>query len=420
MELDDWQKEVLNCAGNMCVRAGRQTGKSTIISIKASEYAVKNPRKQILIVSATERQAYLLFSKVLMYLDDNHRSEMKKGKDRPTKSEIKLRNGSIIRCLPTGMDGLGIRGYTTNMLIADEAHFIPEGVWQSITPQLTTTEAIQILISTTHGREGYFYRCFIDDKFAKFHVTTEEVANKRPEPMRTRMLEHVANERASMTNLQFMQEYCAEFVDDLRQFFPDSLVKETMTLKRRELISSARTYFLGVDIARMGEDESVFSIVDRADNMILFHVENQITTKTLLTDTIKTIIQLNKQYNFRKIYIDDGGLGVGVFDHLLELDETKRKVVAINNSARSLDNEEKKRKRLLKEDLYTNLLRLMERKEVYLLDDPEIFQSFKSVQYELVDGKMKIHGNYTHIVEALIRACWCVKDKSLNIWVHAL
>jgi len=65
-----------------------------------------------------------LFSKVLLFVDMKYKEKIKTGKDRPTKSEIKLKNGSIIRCLPTGLNGLGIRGYTVNLLIADEAHRI--------------------------------------------------------------------------------------------------------------------------------------------------------------------------------------------------------------------------------------------------------------------------------------------------------
>ena len=77
-----------------------------------------------MILSATERQAYLLFEKVLYYLDDNYKTLIKKGKYRPTKTSIKLTNGSIIHCLPTGASGLGIRGYTVDLLIIDDIQFI--------------------------------------------------------------------------------------------------------------------------------------------------------------------------------------------------------------------------------------------------------------------------------------------------------
>ena len=142
-----------------------------------------------------------------------------------------------------------------------------------------------------------------------------------------------------------------------------------------------------------------------------------------MSQTTKHVLALEALYNFRRIYIDDGGIGVGVYDFLLEDQATKRKVIPINNAQRVLDSDAKRKKKLLKEDLYNNLLMLMEQGRIELLDDPEIFQSFKSVQYEYIEGKlgrgheMRIYGNYTHCVEALIRAAWCMKDKSLNSFI---
>jgi len=126
--------------------------------------------------------------------------------------------------------------------------------------------------------------------------------------------------------------------------------------------------------------------------------------------------------NYKKIYIDDGGMGVGVYDPLSENSQTKRKVIAINNAKRSIDNEKdrsKPRKKvLLKEDLYNNLKNLMENNNIELFDDARVRQSLRSIQYENLDGNLRIYGNYSHIVEALIRAAYCVKDESLNIYIH--
>ena len=51
IELDDWQQEVLETNGNIVLRSGRQVGKSTVISIKAGEYAVNNRNKNILVIA---------------------------------------------------------------------------------------------------------------------------------------------------------------------------------------------------------------------------------------------------------------------------------------------------------------------------------------------------------------------------------
>jgi len=395
-------------------------GKSTVIAMKAGNYALKNKNKTIMIIASVERQALLLFEKVLDYIHNKNKRQIKTGKDRPTKHRIQLRNGSNIYCLPTGMSGYGIRGYTIDQLYADEAHFIPEDVWAAVTPMLATTGGDIILLSTPFGREGYFYRCFHDDDFKSFSVSTEEVADKRVEPMRKRMIEFLAKEKERMTKRQYAQEYLGQFVDELNQFFPDNLIKQCMTMQRNDKVPPNNLY-LGVDIARLGEDDSTFEILHKKDDN-LYQIENIVTSKTLTTMSTRLILKLDRKYKFKKIYIDDGGIGVGVFDQLLEEEQTRRKVVAINNLRRAIDRDENRKKKLFKEDLYNNLLRLMEQKKIHLLDDPEIFQSFKSVQYEYTGGgdeekKLKIFGHYTHIVEGLIRAAWSVRDKSLNIYI---
>jgi len=406
LQLDKWQEEVLNTEGNICLRSGRQVGKSTVISVKAGEYAVQHRNKKILVIAAVERQAFLLFEKILHYLTDCYPKMIKKGRDRPTKSKINLNNGSQILCLPTGMSGLGIRGYTVNLLIADEAAFIPEDVWTAVTPMLATTEAIKIYLSTPFGRGGYYYECFSDPSFTPFHVSSEDCPRISPE--------FLDREKSRMSTVQYAQEYLGEFVDELQQLFPTDLIKSCM---EEDLVSpKLGQRFMGVDVARKGGDEFVMFSVNR-HNGELWEIGKQVIKDLSIPDGYRYIKDMDSSIDFNKIYIDDGGLGVGTFDLLMEDTQTRRKTIPINNASRSLDREGRK-KRLLKEDLYANLLTLMEQKKVHLQFSPETLQSLKSVQYIINDDKnIKIFGRYTHIAEALIRAAWCIKDKHLNIWI---
>lgn len=407
--LDDWQKEVLKAEGNITVRSGRQVGKSTVVAIKAGEVAVKKKNQIILIIASVERQALLLFEKVLSYIHARYKFMIKKAKNNPTKKQVELTNGSKIISLPTGETGYGIRGFTVNLLIADEAAYIPEEVWLAVTPMLAVTKGNIWLLSTPRGREGFFYRSFSNTTFFSFHVSSEECPRRDDDFLR--------GEKERLTKAQYAQEYLGEFVDELHRFFPDALINNTCNLTRPEIINKKKyQYFLGVDVARMGADESTFEIISIGNDGVLRQVDNITTTKTLTTVTTNNILDLNRKYKFRKIYIDDGGMGVAVFDNLLENESTRRKVVPLNNAQRSLDYEKKRKKKLLKEDLYNNLLRLMEQKKVQLLNDNDLKLSLRSMQYEYTDKGMRIYGSYSHIVEGLIRACWCIKDKHLNIW----
>ena len=225
-----------------------------------------------------------------------------------------------------------------------------------------------------------------------------------------------------MTKLQYQQEYLGLFVGGIQRFFPDVLIDDCCRIDpEHQIIRTSGDPFQGIDIARMGGDDTVLISFNRIKRDQLVQIDMTIPEGQTLTDTARLIIHKDHELRHKKIYIDDGGLGVGVYDMLLENPSTSRKVVAINNARRSIDKEDPlknpRKKKLLKEDLYNNLKSLMEQGKVSLFNVPELRQSLRSIQYENEEGQLKIYGNYTHITEALIRAAWCMKDKSLNIWV---
>lgn len=410
MKLDKWQQEVLETKGNLCLRSGRQVGKSTIIGLKAAQYALDNPDKLVMVISRTERQAALLFGKILRNINELNRSQIKHGKYRPTKHLIYLKNGSTIHCLPAGDTGYGIMGFTIDLLIADEAAFIPEEVWNSVIPALAVTRGSIWLLSTPFVKEGYYYNCFSDPNFTAFHTSSEDC------PRRDDMfLEH---QKEILTKAQYAQMYLGQFVDELRQFFSDELIKNSCIIKRPQTINSKGIYYLGCDVARMDKDEFTYEIVDIRLKNNIKHVENIMTKNIPLPQSARRIIDLNTRYNFRKEYIDSGGMGISIVDMLREDPINKRKVVEINNVQRIFDRDEHKRK-VMKEELYHNLRKLMEQGKIQLLDDDEVKASLKSIQaeHDKDSGKLKIWGNDSHIAEGLIRACWCAKSKSLNIWL---
>ncbi len=421
MELDAWQKDLLKTKGNIALCSPRQLGKSTIISEDAGEFALNNPNKSIMIIASVERQALLLFEKVLSYIYLKDKASIKTGKHRPTKHELKLKNGSVIRCLPTGDSGYGIRGYTIDRLYADEAAFIQEDVWAAVTPMLATTGGDIVLLSTPFGINNYFYRMFHNNKFTAIHVNPDEVIAGRPEPQRTNMLEFRKDEKERMTKLQYQQEHLGLFVGGIQRFIPDELIDASCTGKVG--YNAKYDKFQGIDIARMGGDDTVLCSGDRIKRNRLIQFDITIPEPQTLTDTARLIIKKDKSINHKKIYMDDGGLGIGVFDILYEDPQTKRKVIGLNNASREIEktiNQGKtkiRKKTLLGEDMAINLKTLMENNKIQLLDDPRIRQSLRSMQCDYSEGKLKIYGNFSHIFESLKRLAHCMKDKSLNPYI---
>lgn len=413
MKLDKWQEEVINTTGNICLRSGRQVGKSTIIGLKAAQFALSHRKKLIMVISKTERQAGLLFAKILANLVNlDEKRIITKGRKRPTKHIINLTNGSTIHCLPCGDTGFGIMGFTIDLLIADEAAWIPEEVWNSIIPALAITKGNIWLLSTPFLKRGYYYECFNDPAFTAFHTSSEDCPRKDQV--------FLDRQKEVLTKTQYAQMYKGQFVDELLQFFPDGLIEQICKLKRPDYIRQTSNHWIGCDVARMDKDEFTYEIIKEIREDMYHQVESIVTRSVALTTSARRIVALDAKYDFKTINIDSGGMGIAICDMLREEDQTKRKVVEINNASRIYNVAEGK-KRLIKEDLYNNLKKMMEQGQLYLLDDKEIKESLKGVQaeHDKDSGRMKIwsaNHNTSHIVEGLVRAAYGTKEKSLNIW----
>lgn len=422
LSLDPWQKEYIETPAEqdcflLCIR---QSGKTTAMSIKAVEMCIKQFKKGecVLISSLTERQAQLILTKALTYAVEVYPSLIAEGRDKPTMHRLFFKNGAGILCYAAGEEGDSTRGYTIKKLLVDEGSRMKETYFTSALPTLSVTHGSMDIASTPfgtknkYGEETFFYKCSKDDNFKKFYVGENDCPRQDKS--------FLEKEKKRMTKLQYAQEHQAMFLDELQQFFPNELIDKCCIRKKTDPRPGGEgSNYLGVDVARKGRDDTVLLSVARIDD-VFYQIDMEITNNTYLTETVKRIKQLNSRYDYKRIYIDTTGMGFGVFDPLLEDDDTKRKVVSIENDYRHLDHDWEKgaRKKIAKEDLYNNLLNLMEQNRIFFFDDDEIRESLSSIQYEYSEGMLIINGSNSHIVEAAIRAVWASKDKSLNIYIY--
>lgn len=416
--LDPWQKKYIETEGNCFLLCSRQSGKTAAMAIKFGRRAALNPKRIIGMFAFTEKQAYNMFFKTLMYLKAEFPKMIKTGKDKPTRHIIQLTNGSIIMCYAVGLTGEGIRTYTLTDLVIDEAAPMAREVFIALTPMLAVTKGTLDISSTPRGKSGYFFECSdhpsLGDKMKKnitrFYVEAKDC------PRHTE--EFLSEERASMSELEYAQEYLAKFLDEVRQVFSTEWIKKVCMGGRPNRINPDGDYYLGCDVARKDRDEFTFEIFDFSDRESIFQVENIVTKGVPIPDSAKRIISLNEEYDFRKEYIDSGGMGITVCDILRDNDENKRKVVEINNASRRyMENGKEQKKGILKEDLYENLLMLGEQGKLTLLKDKDLMQSIQSVQFEIINGKARYYGNNTHIAEGVIRGVWGSKDKDLKPYI---
>ena len=169
---DEWQEEVLTSTHpRKILCCGRQTGKTTVAALLVIHKALTQPGSTILIVGPAEKQAKLLFSKV---------SSLYKrvGYPLPAHSErktgLELANGSVIEALPAVERTT--RGYSIDLLVADEAAGIPEHDFMAIEAGLLATRGERLYLSTPRGKRGFFYETwFSEADWHRVMITVDDI-----------------------------------------------------------------------------------------------------------------------------------------------------------------------------------------------------------------------------------------------------
>jgi len=417
LSLDPWQEEYIFDKEDQdnFLLTGRQVGKTTAMSLRAVELCINYYKKGefVLINSITEKQAKHLLLKSKIYAETKYYRYIDYSKEnKPTMHRIMFKNGTGILCYAAGEEGEGQRGLTIKKLMVDEGSRMSEEYFIAAMPMLSVIQGSLDIASTPAGKshkdgtEKFFYKCSKDQSFKNYFVNGEDCPRHSKE--------FLLKQKERITKLAYAQEYLAVFTDELKRIFDDDLIKKICTGERID-IKNTNTKYLGVDVAGMGEDECTYEVIEKTPAKRLIQRDNIIEKRNYTTETTKRILILDKAYNFKLIGVDDGGVGFGVFSELMKDDQTKRKTEALNNSSRETEYDGTKSKKLLKEEMYFNLLSLMENNQITLLDDDEVINSLSSIQHD--DGK--IFGAYSHIAEGIIRAVWlATKDKTLNIYIY--
>jgi hypothetical protein len=425
LTLDPWQKEYIETPPetDCFMLVPRQIGgKTTAMSIKAVEMCVHNFKEGevVLINCLTERQAMLMLKKAQIYAEAIYPKTICKDKDnKPTMHRLLFKDGKLnkgIYCYAAGEAGDSTRGYTIKKLMVDEGSRMKEDYFVSALPTLSLTKGSMDIASTPFGKkdkdghEKFFYKCYKDDTFKKFIVNMEDCPR--------RDMEMIEKMRKRLSKLQFAQEFLNCFTDELKRIFSEEWIKQVCILKQSEVIlnQSAKKY-LGVDVAGFGLDDCAYEGFQKITKENIEQIDHVIEKRNYTTDTSKRVLAMNEIRNYFKIGIDDGGIGFGVYSELMNNSKTKRKTEPLNNASRVLGfGDDEKPKKLLKDEMYINLLVLGENKFIKLFDNEEIKLSLESMQY---DEEGKIFGSYSHITEGIIRSAWLAsKDKDLNIFVH--
>lgn len=192
--------------------------------------------------------------------------------------------------------------------------------------------------------------------------------------------------------------------------------------KPRGEIMPKSTFVLGVDLARMGEDSTVFVVLEKPfdDNDVYVAFIKEVA-HNLLNEAADYIKFLDTTFHFEKIYIDTTGLGSGVFDFLTADQSFNYRCVDCMFGS-NLDGKP------FKEVMFSNLKMLMEKTAkgqsggLHLPNHKKLLYQLIDLRYEIANnGRVKIHHSdrgHDDLADALALACLYFKptEQTQGCW----
>lgn len=228
---DLWQEQALRWSGKrLLLNCCRQSGKSTTASILGLHRALFYPGSLVLLVSPSLRQSSELFRKVSDHLD---RLDLPPRKVEDNRLSVTFANNSRIVSLPSTEQT--IRGFSgAALIIEDEAARVPDELYIAVRPMLAVSGGGLILLSTPFGKRGHFFKEYTEGgrEWERIRIPATECPRITGE--------FLQEERASLGDWWYKQEYMCEFTETVDQVFTYDSIMDTITDEIKPLFGGVK------------------------------------------------------------------------------------------------------------------------------------------------------------------------------------
>jgi len=216
LEPDPWQRQLLSSNHQRVIlNISRQAGKSTMSALIALHCALYRPDSLILLLAPALRQSQELYGKVRHFYGEIAGAPETV---QETALTMRLENGSRIISLPGNEKN--IRGYSgAALLIVDEAARVEDALYYSIRPMLAVSGGRLVMLSTPHGKRGIFYDAWTgEEDWERYEINAYQVPRISEE--------FLLEERRSLGDWWWNQEYMCEFGDTIFQIFSTETIEQ--------------------------------------------------------------------------------------------------------------------------------------------------------------------------------------------------
>ena len=399
--------------------AGRQVGKSRLLSVLSLHKAFTTAGALVLIVSAGEVAAQRLLEDVAALAQG---SPLLRGSVLDeSKSQVTLSNGSVIMSVPASQRQ--IRGWAVDLLIVDEAAFIDPDIWRAAEPAIIARPGSRILLcSTPWGARDHFFRVLWqrgmdrpDEMTAAWHwpSSTSPLVDRG-------LLEEI---RARETDTYYRREYLAEWTDESGAYFTDREIDQAIAdyelftpFHARQVSPFGRQVFTaaaGVDWG-MARDAQAVVLVAPLDDEGLNEGRDELTYfvpwleakyRCGYSDWIDRLIEVAKAYQLRVVASETNGVGA------YPTEDLRKKLWQAGLGAHVAPVWTDVRR---KQSGFGKIKMLLQRGQLVLPRHPELLKQLRSLEFEQTSGgSLKIavpeRAGHDDLAMALMQAVSCVR-----------
>lgn len=274
-------------------------------------------------------------------------SAIKIGVTTYNKKCIEFENNSIIRCFATGSSGC--RGFSSNLLVLDEAAFIPKHVadefMASVFPILSSSkDSKAIMVSTPNGTsDNFFFDTWQQatdpnvesaENWKAFRFLWYDVPGRDEEWKRQQIATIGMNRWLQEFECEFKSAGDASLVpsEDIEHFrmnlknYPEPAKLNLSKNPDKEITANfwkpfdpTRTYAASGDISEgTGNDSSVANVWDVTDVKHIQLVARMSCSKATLVDFGYATYEFLKLYAFPPFIVENNGVGAGFVDIMLD------------------------------------------------------------------------------------------------------
>lgn len=284
-KLEPHQKAMMTSKeGNVVYFCGRRLGKSFMLAVESIHRALFFKYQKVFVLSPTESQAKELAETITGLIERS--SIIEKEVRLNNIMEKKFYNGSRIVIKTGGGKGnvSSVIGSGANMLIIDEIQDVPDILISKIIPiQRGQKGASKFIISgTPRDRSGFLFeslenapKVWDDGKWYDYPENTgnfvvyrqqtcymDEDENIVRSSTPRISIEELQEDYENIPRLQFLQEYCLDFMSSVSDVYSEDLREKVLYLPQKEYpFSSWNPVVAGIDIGKM-RNETVLYIAE--------------------------------------------------------------------------------------------------------------------------------------------------------------